>query len=79
METQLEDRQRFTISIFSDEYKKLGLEEHWTLRQAQDAIREKLDLPHRQRYSPKGTIRNLLKDADDEQLKEILEILQDEE
>lgn len=72
----LADRQRIQVSIFNDEFARLGLAGSSTLVEAQTAVREKLGLPARQKSgSIKTTIKHALKDADDEKMKKVLEIL----
>ena len=75
----IQDRKRIIVSIFSDEFDKLDIADDMSLFEAQSKIREKLSLEPRQRGSSKGTIRKLLLDASDEKLKDVLEVLQEDD
>lgn len=74
----LSKRKKIVVPIFADEYDDLDLEGD-TIFAVQSQVREKLGLPARQRtvISVRRQLNEKLRDLSDDELKEVLEKLED--
>ena len=70
------DRNILKVSVFKDEYEKLGITEETSVSEAVTLIRGKLDLPKRFKSgSVRSKVRGVLKEATDEELEKMLAIV----